>query len=164
MIVCDRQMRVYIVLSDDGDAVRFVERGNNGPDEIRRATGESGDSIIAIRRMPSERFHELFFSLNGYTQKSTGDVAKSFLGGPWTMDRRTRYELERIVYLEDMIEYIKAQKQARAEKAGVALARARMVREKADRDYEERQARIEAKRAKRERMERKERKKKRSKR
>lgn len=162
MIVCDRQMRVYIVLSDDGDAVRFVERGNNGPDEIRRAQGESGDSVIAIRRMPSERFHELFFSLESYTQKSTGDVAKSFLYGQWTMDRRTRFELERIIYLEDMIEFIKAKKEAR--RPGVALAKARMVRERADREHEERQARIEAKRAKRERMERKERKKKRSKR
>ncbi len=124
MVVCDYSMRFYIVAHNSYGVVKLIERGDAGPDLLRRKSNER--ECIGMRSIDEENFEKLFSVVSNI---SAARVARKWLeANHWPMTQEVKAVIDHILYLDDMFAFLAYRASHRnAEKV---LDRARKIKER----------------------------------
>ena len=138
-VLIDSNMRFYFLVSNQNGVMRIIERGSAGGEYvhsvgekkvatclIRRKAGE--DELIGIRHLHSEDADKLFAIAENV---SGGELLKCWMRAhAWRVTPEAMEVINRVVWIEDRVEYLKAraaQRQA-SPKKWLDLARRRGAR------------------------------------
>ena len=102
-VAIDYSQRLYLVVSNHDGVVHLLERGSNGPDLLRRHLNEG--EMIGVRHLPTEDFDKLFTIRPDI---SGGTLVKKWLEDHnWPVSVEARPIIERVIVLEDMIDFLR---------------------------------------------------------
>ena len=103
-VASDYSQRLYLVISSHDGVVKLLERGNAGPDILRRRSNEG--EMIGVRHLPKEDFDRLFTLRPDI---SGGTLVKKWTElHNWPASAEAREIIERVIVIEDMVEWLRA--------------------------------------------------------
>ena len=124
-VLIDYSQRLYLMVSNRDGVVKFLERGSGGSDLIRRKQSEVEG--IGIRSLPAEEADRMFSIVENI---SGGELVKRWTrDGLWAVSAEARLVIDRVVWLEDMVEWLKYRAELRTRSVGMILDRAKQMRE-----------------------------------
>jgi hypothetical protein len=125
----DFAQHLYILAKQDFGMAHLIERNDCGVPEIRRRSGE--DCVIGMRSIPVVDMEKQFSVVSNV---SAGELLKKWFSSyPWPTSNEAQALIDRIIYIEDVIDFKRAEAADASPKGAIERAHrlAREAREEA---------------------------------